>query len=82
VVMAASAPAMFASGGTFDIYLDDINSDAIYSGTINTTMQMASAETFVIPLDGQSGVHKFIAVYKSAKEGSPVGTLMSWTFVP
>ena len=82
VVMAASAPAMFAAGGSFDIFLDDVNSDPIYTGKINTTMQMGQPEMFTIPLNGQTGKHKFIAVYKSAKEGSPVGTLMSWTFMP
>jgi len=82
VVMAASAPAMFASGGSFDIYLDDTSGDPIFTGDIKTTMQMTGVETFAIPLAGQSGKHKIIAKYKSKNEGSPVGTLMSWTFVP
>lgn len=82
VVMAASAPAMFAAGGSFDIYLDNIESDPIYTGNINTTMQMTGAETFMIPLKDTSGKHKIIAKYKSANEGAPVGTLMSWTFLP
>ncbi len=82
VVMAASAPAMFASGGTFEVYLDDTASDPIFKGDIKTTMQMTGADTYAIPLAGRSGKHKLIAKYKSNNEGAPVGTLMSWTFLP
>lgn len=82
VVMAASAPAMFASGGTYSIYLDNTDGDPIASGEIKTTMDMSGFTPFVIPLTGIEGVHKLIATYKSSTEGKPVGTLFSWTFMP
>lgn len=82
VVMAASAPAMFASGGSFEIYLDEVSGDPIYKGEIKTSMQMTGADTYAIPLTGRTGKHKLIAKYKSKNEGAPVGTLMSWTFLP
>ncbi len=82
IAMVASAPAMFAAGGTFDIYLDNTDGASIYSGTIETTTDMTGATPIVFGVGSNTGVHKMIAVFKSNKEGAPVGTLVNWTFVP
>lgn len=82
VVMSVSAPSMFASGGTFEIFLDDTNGDPISTGEITQSAQMGDAQNVPISLNGLSGKHTLIARYKSAKDGAPVGTLVQWTFLP
>jgi len=82
IIMAASAPAMFASGGSCEVYLDDTSGDPIFKGDIKTSMQMTGADTYTIPLAGRTGKHKLIAKFKSNNAGAPVGTLISWTFLP
>lgn len=82
VILTASAPGMFASGGSFDIYLDDPESEPIYSGEIKVSMQMGAMDNIPIPLAEHSGIHDLIVKFKSNKEGAPVGTLAAWTFLP
>ena len=82
MVLTCSAPAMFAAGGSFDIYLDNKDGDPIYSGKIETSMAMGAVENIPIPLNGANGKHKLLANFKSNKEGSPVGILMNWALIP
>lgn len=82
IVMVASAPAMFASGGTFDIYLDNEENDPLYTGSINTSADMSNIAPISFTTKGKSGVHKMIVKFKSTKPGAPVGTLMNWSFLP
>ena len=81
VVMVASAPAMFTVGGSYEIYLDNTDGDPIATGEIKTGMNMQEPDNYIIPLEGVSGKHSLIATFKANKEGSPVGSLMAWSFM-
>jgi len=81
VIMTASAPAMFAAGGTYEIFLDD-SDVAHHQGEISTSMSMGDAGFYAIPVSEIEGVHDMIVKFKGARAGGPIGTLMSWTFMP
>lgn len=80
LIVIASAPDMFAAGGTMILYIDDDTKEAVFTSEIKTSKGMGQANTIIIPLAKRSGKHDIILKFQSAKKGATVATLMSLTF--
>ena len=61
-VMTVSAPATFMSGGSVEIYLDDLESEPLFSGNIETSDAMFAMNQITIPTGAVDGKHHLICI--------------------
>lgn len=75
-----SAPKEFNVGGQVKIYLDNTNSDAIFSGEMVESQLNGPPNEMVVPISALTGVHDIILKFKSNQSGASVGSMTTLSF--
>ncbi len=76
----ASASAMFAAGGTLDVYLDNTESDPVGTGQIPLSQGMGQPSFIPVAIDGVDGAHTIIVKVTSDDPTKSAGSLLSLVF--
>jgi cytochrome c len=76
----ASASAMFAAGGTLDVYLDNTDADPIGTGHIPLSQGMGQPSFIPVSMNGVDGTHTIIVKVTSDDPTKSAGSLLSLVF--